>query len=85
MEFAYLDESGDSGANGSNKIVMCLVCTKEKKKLNKIIRKTKQRLLEKNKTTKWLNRLGGEIKFYSFPDKGLLVKTLKEISKVDIK
>jgi len=85
MEFAYLDESGDPGAKGSKKIVMCLVCTRKRKNLNKIIRKTKKRLLDKNKTANWLNRMGGEIKFYSFPDENLLIKTLKDISKVDFK
>lgn len=84
MEFAYLDESGDPGAKGSKKIVMCLVCTKEIKKLNKIIRRTKQRLLRKKKTSDWLNRKG-EIKFYSFPDKNILIKALKELSKVDFR
>lgn len=84
MEFAFLDESGDPGEKGSKKIVMCLVCTRQKKKLNKIIRNAKQRLLRKKKTTDWLNRMG-EIKFYSFPDKNILIKTLKEIAKLDLK
>ncbi|MDP1695041.1 MAG: DUF3800 domain-containing protein [Candidatus Woesearchaeota archaeon] len=84
MEFAYLDESGDLGARGSKKLVLCLVCTSERKKINKIIRKTKQRLLEKKKTTDWLNRKA-EIKFYSFPDKPLLIRTLEALAKIDLK
>ncbi len=83
-----MDESGDLGSGrpgSSKKLLVCLVCTKQRKKLNKIIRKTKQRLLEKKKTGYWLNKKGGEIKFYSFPNKNILTKALKEISKVDFK
>ena len=83
MKFAFLDESGDRGGKGSKYLVLCLICTPDKKKIVKIIRETKKRLLEKNKTAKWLNRTG-EIKFYKFPDDALLRRTLKKLSKVDI-
>ena len=84
MEFAFLDESGDLGAKGSKKLVLCLICTRQSKKLSKIISKTKQSLLNKSRTTKWLNKMGGEIKFYSFPDEDILIRALKKISNLDI-
>ena len=82
MEFAYLDESGDSGKNGSKHLVLTLLCTSKKKKLIKIIRETKKELLSKNKCSRWLNRNAGEIKFYSFPDKQILKRALKKLSKI---
>ncbi len=63
---------------------MCLVCTRQKKKLNKIIRKAKQRLLNKRKCAKWLAQHGGELKFSSFPDKNILKDTLKEIVSINL-
>jgi arsenate reductase-like glutaredoxin family protein len=32
----------------------------------------------------WLNRNGGEIKFNSFPDQSILLKTLEELAKLKI-
>lgn len=84
MEFAYLDESGDEGAKGSNHLILTLLVTKRKKDIVKIIRNTKQRLLSRNKTAKWLNRMGGEIKFRNFPDDTLLKKILRDLSKIDM-
>jgi len=85
MKFAFLDESGDPGVKGSNNLVLTLMCTSQKKKINKIVRITKQRLLQKSKTAKWLSRHGGEIKFYGFPDKHLLRKTLTKLAQLDLK
>ncbi|MEA3229541.1 MAG: DUF3800 domain-containing protein, partial [archaeon] len=79
MEFAFLDESGDLGKN-SKYLVLTLVCTRKIKEITKIVRKTKQKLLEKNKCAKWLNQHGGEIKFYGFPDKNILKKLLNDLS-----
>ena len=83
MEFAFLDESGDLGKD-SKYLVLTLVCTRKNKEITKIIRKTKQKLLQKNKSAKWLNQHGGEIKFYGFPDKNLLKKLLLDLSKIDM-
>lgn len=85
MEFAYLDESGDLGEKGSKYLVLCLMVTRKKQGIIKIIREAKKRLLEKNKTARWLNRRGGEVKFYGFPDDALLRRTLKKLSELDIK
>lgn len=84
MEFAYLDESGDVGAKGSKTLVLTLVCTRKKKKLDQIITNTKKKLLNKKKNKNWLNRNGGEIKFHSFPDDKILTNMLTELSKVDM-
>lgn len=83
MEFAYLDESGDLGPKGSKNLVLTLICTRKKKDICKIIRETKKRLLDHNKSARWLNRLG-EIKFYTFPDKNLLKRTLKKLANIEI-
>lgn len=83
MEFAYLDESGDLGPNGSRNLVLTLMCTRRKKEISKIIRDAKKRLLDHNKTARWLSRRG-EIKFYSFPDKDLLKRTLKKLSDIEM-
>ncbi len=83
MEFAYLDESGDLGSQGSKNLILTLMCTRKKKEISKIIRDAKQRLLDHNKTARWLNRRG-EIKFYSFPDKELLKRTLKKLADVEM-
>lgn len=85
MEFAYLDESGDLGGKGSNYLVLTLLCTHRKQDIIKVIRETKQRLLNNNKCARWLNRLGGEIKFYGFPDKTLLKHTLKKLANIEMK
>lgn len=83
MESAYLDESGDLGSKGSRNLVLTLMCTRKKKEISKIIRDAKKRLLNHNKSARWLNRLG-EIKFYSFPDKDLLKRTIKKLADVEL-
>ena len=83
MEFAYLDESGDLGSQGSKHLILTLMCTRKKKEISKIIREAKKRLLDHNKTARWLSRRG-EIKFYSFPDKDLLKRTLKKLADVEM-
>jgi len=85
MEFAFLDESGNRGLKGTKYLVTALMCTSKSKEIVKIIVEAKHSLLRKNKTRKWLNRNGGEIKFYGFPDDVLLRKILKDLSKLDIK
>ncbi|MDI6737162.1 MAG: DUF3800 domain-containing protein [Nanoarchaeota archaeon] len=84
MEFAYLDESGDLGGKGSKYLVLTLLCTHKKQDIIKIIREAKQRLLGNNKCARWLNKHGGEIKFYSFPDKTLLKHTLKKLANIEM-
>lgn len=83
MESAYLDESGDLGKD-SKYLVLTLMFTKKVKQITKIIRKTKQKLLKKNKSAKWLNQHGGEIKFYGFPEKNILNKLLIDLSNLNI-
>ena len=83
FESAYIDESGDDGAKGSKYFVISLWCTSERKEISKIVRSTKQRLLAKNKTARWLNKKGGEIKYSGFPDKILLRHTLSRLAKLD--
>lgn len=80
-----MDESGDRGAKGSKYLVTTLLCTSECQKIIKIIRNAKQALLMNNKCAKWLNRNGGEIKFYGFPDEVLLRRIMKQLSELDIK
>ncbi|MEA3458354.1 MAG: DUF3800 domain-containing protein [Candidatus Thermoplasmatota archaeon] len=84
MEFAFLDESGDPGAKGTNHLVLCLVCTRRKKDLVKVIVNVKKRMLDKNKTRKWLNSHGGEIKFHAFPDHNALQTMLRHLSTIDM-
>ena len=84
MEFAFLDESGDPGAKGTNHLVLCLVCTRRKKDIVKVIVNAKKRMLDKNMTRKWLNSHGGEIKFHTFPDHNLLRTMLRHLSKIDM-
>ena len=84
MEFAFLDESGDPGAKGTHHLVLCLVCTRRKKELVKVIVNAKKRMLDKSKTRRWLNSHGGEIKFHSFPDHNLLRTMLRHLSNVDM-
>ncbi|MEK6858512.1 MAG: DUF3800 domain-containing protein [Nanoarchaeota archaeon] len=78
----YIDESGDCGKNGSNYLVLTYICLDEKKKISKIMKKTKEALMRTKKGRIWLNRHGGEIKFNSFPDQHLLLKTLEELAKL---
>jgi hypothetical protein len=84
MEFAFLDESGDPGAKGTNHLVLCLVCTRRKKALVEVIINAKKRMLDKNKTRRWLNSHGGEIKFHTFPDHSLLLTMLRHLSTIEM-
>lgn len=80
----YIDESGDCGATGSSCLVLTYVCLDDRKKISKIIKKTKQALQQTRKGQIWLNRNGGEIKFNSFPEQNILLKTLEELSKLNL-
>ena len=83
FKVGYIDESGDCGANGSSCLVLTYICLDERKKVSKIIKKTKEALQLTKTGKRWLNKHGGEIKFNSFPDKHLLLKTLEELSKLN--
>src|SRR3989344_4880412 len=76
----YIDESGDCGKQGSKCLVLAYICLDEKKKVSKIMRRTKEALMRTKKGKVWLNRHGGEIKFNSFPDQHILLKTLEELA-----
>jgi hypothetical protein len=78
----YLDESGDDGKKGSKWFIMAYICTKGGKKISKILKKAKEQLRRTKKGERWLNRLGGEIKFAGFPEERLRLKLLKDLSKV---
>ena len=52
------------------------------KKISKIVKKAKEALRRTKKGQRWLNRNGGEIKFNSFPDQKILLKTLEELAKL---
>lgn len=78
----YLDESGDLGKDGSKCLVLTYLNLDEGKKVNKILRKTKELLRKTKKGERWLNRTGGELKFYGFPDQRILVKTIEELAKL---
>lgn len=80
----YLDESGDDGKKGSKWFVMTYLCTNEGKRISKALKKIKQQLRRTKKGERWLNRLGGEIKFAGFPEERLRIKLLEEISKLDM-
>src|SRR3989344_344736 len=66
----YLDESGDSGGPGSKYLVLTYICSDEGKKLSKILKKTKEQLKRIKKGARWLNRLGGDIKFIAIKKDG---------------
>lgn len=83
FKFAYIDESGDNGAKGSKYLILTLMCTLRKKQIIRVIRNTKQILLRKNRTARWLNKMGGEIKYSGFPDRTLLLNTLKRLAEID--
>ena len=78
----YLDESGDDGKKGSKWFIMAYICTKDGKKIFKILKKVKEQLRRTKKGERWLNRSGGEIKFSGFPDERLRLKLLEELSKI---
>jgi hypothetical protein len=85
LNTGFLDESGDPGKKGTKCLVLTYICTNEGKKIEKILKKTKEQLRRTKKGERWLNRLGGEIKFNSFPDQRILLKTLDELSKLKLK
>src|SRR5690606_18400218 len=80
----YLDESGDDGKKGSKYFIMTYICTKDGKRIEKILKKTKEQLRRTKKYERWLNKLGGEVKFASFPDEGLRMKLLDDLSKLGL-
>jgi len=80
----YLDESGDSGETGSNCLVLTYICTDNGKKIFKIFKKAKEQLRRIKKGERWLNRLGGEIKFAGFPEERIRLKLLENLSKLDL-
>jgi len=80
----YLDESGENGKNGSKYLVLTYLCTKENKKISKILKKAKEQLRRTKKGYRWLHKRGGELKFYGFPDDSVLRKVLGELSKLDL-
>lgn len=80
----YLDESGDTGKSGSKCLVLTYICTDEGKKLSKILKKAKEQLKRIKKGERWLNRLGGEIKFAGFPDERVRLKLLEDLSKIEL-
>ena len=80
----YLDESGDTGEKGSKSLVLTYICTDEGKKLSKILKKAKEQLKRTKKGERWLNRLGGEIKFAGFPDELIRLKLLEDLSKINL-
>lgn len=80
----YLDESGNNGGKGSEYLILTYVCVRENKKIAKILKKAKEQLKRTKKGSKWLEKNGGEIKFYGFPEDHVLRKVLEELSKLDI-
>lgn len=80
----YLDESGDTGKSGSKSLVLTYICTDEGKRLSKILQKTKEQLRRMKKGERWLNRLGGEIKFTGFPDEKIRLELLEDLSKINL-
>jgi hypothetical protein len=80
----YIDESGDCGLSGSKCLVLTYVSLDERKKVSKIMKKTKLALQRTKKGQLWLSRTGGEIKFNSFPDQNILLKTLEELAKLKL-
>jgi hypothetical protein len=81
----YLDESGDNGKKGSGCLILTYMCTDDGKKIAKVLKKAKTNLRRIKKGKRWLNkRHGGEIKFTGFPDQRILIKTLEELSKLDL-
>ena len=80
----YLDESGDSGETGSKCLVLTYICTDEGKRIEKILKKTKEQLRRTKKGERWLNRLGGEIKFTGFPEEKIRLKLLEDLSKLNL-
>ncbi len=84
FNIGYIDESGDSGKGGSKCLVLTYISLDERKRAYKILKKAKDMLRRTKKGERWLNRNGGELKFYGFPDKRVLLKTLEEIAKLKL-
>ncbi len=76
MEFAFLDESGDNGKNGSKYLVLTLLCTNKRKQLVKIIRETKRQLLRNNKK---IEKITVDLNFFN-KDKENYFKLIKSDS-----
>ncbi|MFH1711208.1 MAG: DUF3800 domain-containing protein [Nanoarchaeota archaeon] len=78
----YLDESGDTGKDGSKCLVLTYICTDEGKKIAKILKRAKEALRRTKKGERWLNRHGGEIKFAGFPEEDIRQKTIEELAQL---
>jgi len=78
----YLDESGDTGKDGSKCLVLTYLCTDEGKKIAKILEGAKGALRRTKRGERWLNRHGGEIKFAGFPEENIRQKTIEELAKL---
>lgn len=85
LNTGFLDESGDSGMKGTKCLVLTYICTNEGKRIGKILKRVKEQLRMTKNGQRWLNRLGGEIKFNSFPDQHLLMRTIEDLSKLKLK
>ena len=82
FNIGYIDESGDSGKGGSKCLVLTYISLDESKRAYKILKKAKDMLRRTKKGERWLNRNAGELKFYGFPDRRILLKTLEELAKL---
>mgnify|MGYP006287079275 CR=1 FL=1 len=83
MEFYYLDESGDASAKGSKYLILTLAVFSQPKKIRKTIQRTREQLLRKTRSRKWLDQHGGEVKFCGFPDERLLLEALTRLAEMN--